>query len=362
MLNHGHKIETMKKILIIEDNEAVRENVAEILELSNYEVVTAENGKIGVQLASKEEPDLIICDVMMPELDGFGVLHILNKNPKTANIPFIFLTAKADKMDFRKGMNLGADDYITKPFDDVELLDVIETRLKKNTIFKDAFNKTEDGLKSFINEVRGKEELIRLTDNRNTKTYRKKEAIFSEGDYSNQLFYIKKGKVKIAKANEDGKEYVITIRKEGDFIGYLALFRDERYPISAYALEHTEISVIPKQDFLGLIHSDKDVANKFIKILVDNIFEKEEQLLSLAYNSVRKRVAEALVRLHKEYKVEGKMFTEIIILREDLASMVGTAKETVIRTLADFKEEKLVKIKGSRITILNLYGLENIIG
>jgi CRP-like cAMP-binding protein/CheY-like chemotaxis protein len=352
----------MKKILIIEDNQEVRENVAEILELSNYEVFTAENGKVGVQLANKNKPDLIICDVMMPELDGFGVLHILSKKPQTASIPFIFLTAKAEKTDFRKGMNLGADDYITKPFDDAELLDAIEIRLKKSAAIHDAFTKGEDGFKTFIDEARGHQEMLKLSEDRIEKNYRKKDPIFMEGDYPNQLYYITKGKVKIAKTNEDGKEYVITIRKTGDFIGYLALMKNERYQISAYALEDTSVSVIPKKDFFTLLHGNRDVANKFIKLLSENILEKEEQLLSLAYNSVRKRVAEALVRLHNEYKIEGRMHTEIIILREDLANMVGTAKETVIRTLADFKDEKLVKIKGSRITILNLYGLENIIG
>src|SRR6185436_13315255 len=101
----------MKKILLIEDNQDVRENTSEILQLANYIVFTAENGKVGVELAHQEKPDLIICDIMMPELDGYGVLHILNKTPDTATIPFIFLSAKSEKSDFRKGMNLGADDY-----------------------------------------------------------------------------------------------------------------------------------------------------------------------------------------------------------------------------------------------------------
>jgi len=112
----------MKKIILIEDNVEMRENTAEILELSNYKVFSAPNGKEGVKLVHKEKPDLIICDIMMPELDGYGVLHMLSKNPDTAVIPFIFLTAKAEKADYRKGMSMGADDYLTKPFDDMELL------------------------------------------------------------------------------------------------------------------------------------------------------------------------------------------------------------------------------------------------
>ena len=112
-----------KTILIIEDNTDVRENLEEILQLSGFKVHTAENGKIGVTKAQEVIPDLIICDIMMPELDGYGVLRIVGSQPKTADIPFIFLTAKTEREDFRKGMGLGADDYITKPFDDVELIE-----------------------------------------------------------------------------------------------------------------------------------------------------------------------------------------------------------------------------------------------
>ncbi|MCB0370409.1 MAG: response regulator, partial [Bdellovibrionales bacterium] len=114
----------------------MRENTSELLELSGYEVASTENGKKGVELVKTFKPDLIVCDIMMPELDGFGVLYILSKNLKTANIPFIFLSAKTEKIDLRKGMNLGADDYITKPFDDMELLSAVESRLRKLENFK----------------------------------------------------------------------------------------------------------------------------------------------------------------------------------------------------------------------------------
>src|SRR4051812_2553809 len=124
----------MKKIVLIEDNTEVRENIAEILELAKFEVKTAQNGKLGVELAVAEKPDLIICDIMMPELDGYGVLHLLGRNPETASIPFIFLTAKTERTDIRKGMEMGADDYLTKPFDDIELLNAIEARFRKNDL------------------------------------------------------------------------------------------------------------------------------------------------------------------------------------------------------------------------------------
>ena len=100
-------------ILLIEDNKEMAENICSILKLAHYNVLSAPNGKIGVEIAQQQHPDLILSDVMMPELDGYGVLHILNSDPETANIPFVFLTAKADKNDLRTGMNMGADDYVT---------------------------------------------------------------------------------------------------------------------------------------------------------------------------------------------------------------------------------------------------------
>jgi two-component system, sensor histidine kinase and response regulator len=124
----------MTTILAIEDDTKILENIQEILELEGFDVLTAENGRIGVQLAQEHHPDLIICDVMMPELDGYEVLVTLRQDPNTLKIPFIFLSAKATKTDFRKGMSLGADDYLTKPFTPKELREAISTRLEKQTI------------------------------------------------------------------------------------------------------------------------------------------------------------------------------------------------------------------------------------
>ncbi len=124
----------MTTILAIEDETKIRENIQEILELEGFDVLTAENGRIGVQLAQAHHPDLIICDVMMPELDGYDVLVTLRQDPSTLKIPFIFLSAKATKADFRKGMSLGADDYLTKPFTPSELREAISVRLQKQNV------------------------------------------------------------------------------------------------------------------------------------------------------------------------------------------------------------------------------------
>ncbi|HEY8400965.1 MAG TPA: response regulator [Cytophagaceae bacterium] len=343
----------MKKILLIEDNKDVRENTAEILELANYKVVTAENGKIGVELAKTTQPDLIICDVMMPELDGFGVLHVLSKIPATSKIPFIFLTAKSEKADFRKGMNLGADDYLTKPFDELELLDAVEIRLKKNELIKSEIKNSLDELNDIVKATKGLEELNQLLeDEKRVTVFKKRQNIFLEGKYPNSLYYIQKGKVKTYKTNEEGREYITGLYKEGDFLGYLNLLEESNYIESAMTLEDSEICIIHKQDFFKLLHLNKDVSEKFIKLLSKDLIEKEERLIKLAYNSVRKRVAEALLMLHKNFHDESEENFSMAISRDDLANIVGASKETVIRTITDFKEEGLIEISGSKITII----------
>jgi len=120
---------TMKKILLIEDNNDIRENTLEILQLANYLVVAAENGKVGIELALIEKPDLILCDITMPRLSGYDVLHILSKRIKLLSVPFIFLSSKAEDSEIRKGLDSGADAYLTKPFDDSDLLHAVEHQL-----------------------------------------------------------------------------------------------------------------------------------------------------------------------------------------------------------------------------------------
>jgi DNA-binding NarL/FixJ family response regulator len=122
----------MKKILVIEDEPEMRRNITALLRYNDYQPVAAENGLDGVEVARREKPDLILCDVMMPKMDGFGVLQALQKDSSLARIPFIFLTAKGEKDDLRDGMNLGADDYLTKPVANAELIKAIETRLRRS--------------------------------------------------------------------------------------------------------------------------------------------------------------------------------------------------------------------------------------
>lgn len=351
----------MKKILLIEDNENIRNNTAEILELTNYRVFTAENGKAGVEEALRENPDLIICDITMPVLDGYGVLHMLQKNPSTKNTPFIFLTAKTERTDFRKGMELGADDYITKPFSGTELLNAVESRLKKVGLLKEEFSGGLQGIHELMKINNGNDLLKELIDCRNSNKYKKKQLIFSEGNRPTCLFFVQKGKVKAYKTNDDGKELVVELYREGDFLGDITLLENTNYKETAEALEETELAVIPREDFEKLINSNREVSRRFIQLLAKNISEKESQLLGMAYNSLRKKVAEALMAIHKKYNTAQSVNFSIDISRENLATIAGTATESLIRTLSDFKSEKLIEIKKGAIIILNEKKLENLV-
>lgn len=135
-----------KRILIIEDEVDIRTDLAKALELSGYSTMQATNGIEGLALAKETNPDLVISDIMMPELDGYGVLHELQKSPKTNTIPFIFLSAKSSRGDVRDGMNLGADDYITKPFDIDELINAVNRRLEKKNIAETKYNEKFEAL------------------------------------------------------------------------------------------------------------------------------------------------------------------------------------------------------------------------
>lgn len=349
-----------KKILVIDDNNDLRENTAEILDLAGYKTLTAENGKLGVELAIKEKPDVIVCDIMMPELDGYGVLHLLRKNAITQNIPFIFITAKTERGDFRKGMEMGADDYVTKPFDDIELLNAIEMRLKKAEVLQQSYASTPQGLAQFVKDVKDTGLLKHLPDQYAVEAFHKKWTLYAEGKRPRFLYYLVSGKVKAFKSHEDGKEYITDLFSAGDFIGYTALIEDKNYDDSAAILEDAEIMQIPRDEFLGMIYSDISIATKFIRIVTQNVKEKEERLLNLAYSSLRKRVAKALVDIHEKFNKDGQN-SLIEFSRDDIAQYVGTATESLIRTLSDFKSEGLIEIKSGKISIINLGMLKNLL-
>ena len=350
----------MKTILLIEDDADMRDNTAEILELANYRVVKAENGKRGVELARKEHPDLVLCDIMMPELDGYSVLHLLGRDPATAEVPFIFLSAKAERNDVRRGMDMGADDYLTKPFEESELLNAIEGRLKRSGLFRKGFEENMLGLDKFMEQARGLESLKDLSRDRKHRTLPRKEVLFFDGDDLRNVFMVERGKVRTYKINNDGKELVTGLHGPGDFIGYMSVVEGGRAHENAETLEETELVVIPREDVLALLFRDRDVSIRFIKMLSREVKEKEERLLDLAYASVRQRVAGSILRLRDRYGEGSPEAMGVKISREDLATIVGTATESLIRTLSDLRDEGLIELQGRDIRIRDAAKLERL--
>ncbi|RYY99958.1 MAG: response regulator [Chitinophagaceae bacterium] len=341
----------MKKVLIIEDNPVILENTAELLEMANYRVHKAPDGRSGIAEAMTCHPDLILCDINMPDLDGYGVLHLVQKHPELRQIPFIFLTALTAPADIRKGMSLGADDFISQPYDATDLLNTIESRLKRAEAMQHALPVGLDGVDALISHTSGEEELRRFVEGRGLDRYKKKQRIYSEGNHPVRLYYVQRGKVKVYKTNDDGKDLIIKIVSEGEFFGYIAMLENMSYRENADALEDTEIAAILRSEFEELMNAHPEVTRKFIRLLASDVRSMEEQLLRIAYNSLRRKVADALLSVADRFSATGN--AAITLTRENLAAVAGTATESLIRTLTDFKAERLIDIHEGKILILD---------
>lgn len=352
----------MKKILLIEDNADVRENTSEILTLANYEVITAEDGKMGVDMAREFMPDLIICDIMMPKMDGYEVLRLLGADRSMGSKPFIFLSAKTDRADMRFGMNLGADDYVSKPFEENELLGAIACRMKKNDFLRKEITRNIGGIHSFLNEASEYIDMTSLSKDYRLKGYDKKDFVFWEGTNAHSLYLIESGTVKTYKSTETGKELVTGICGAGDFIGQLSLLNlAGKYIENAVVLEDAQICTIPKADFIKLLYENQLVAQKFISMISNNFIDIQTQLVDMAFASVRQRAAKVLLQLYNKGIITDGTSEGLGVPREDFAGMIGTATETAIRTLSNFKEDRLITSdSGRRIILLDKGKLRNI--
>ncbi len=351
----------MKTVLLIEDDTVLRENTAELLELSDYNVIMAPNGKVGITKAKLEHPDIIVCDIMMPEIDGYGVLEALSHDINTNQIPFIFLSAKTEHKEIRKGMDLGADDYLTKPFDEEELLSAIASRLAKahiianlvkEKVVQSEVHKEEEGLRN-LNELKNF-----FDDHGEISKYRKGDVIYKEEDHSNKVFLILKGVIKSHKMDENGKELITALYKPDDFLGFTSFTDNVPYQESATAVEEVELAGISKRDLKEILGKSKNISIELMEILTDNLSDIKEQLLQMAYSSVRKKTAQTILQFVQV--LNKKADDGIKISRHDLASVAGIATESLIRTLSGFKKDGLIEIEGRNIRIIDLKKLQMI--
>lgn len=348
----------MKTILIIEDDAALRENTAELLELANYKVITAPNGRLGIASALEALPDLIVCDIMMPEVDGYGVLEALSHNDTTCNIPFIFLSAKTAYKEIRMGMNMGADDYLTKPFEEEELLNAIASRIAKAIILNTNQN--------LVNEAQEPEEQLRslhelknfFDDHGEEAHFSKGTILYEAGTRSFRIYLILKGVVKTYKVDKSGKELITSLFKSDDFLGFTSLLENEPYEETAQALEDVTVVGVSKVKLQEVLEHSQHISMELMQLLTNDLSVVKKQLLQMAYSSVRKKTAKTILQFAAILNDTTDL--PICIARNDLASVAGIATETLIRTLSEFKCKGLIEIEGRNIRILNVRGLKNI--
>ncbi|MFS4467879.1 response regulator [Maribacter sp. 2210JD10-5] len=349
----------MKKVLLIEDDFSLRENTAEILELSGYRVVKAAHGKMGVERAIECIPDIIVCDIMMPELDGYGVLQELSMTENTRHIPFIFLSAKTERSEIRKGMDLGADDYLTKPFEEQELLSALESRLAKAQLLSKSNSGQPVHFETSEKQMRTLHELKNFfDDNGKIEYFEKDEQIFHEGVRSNSIYLLLKGVVKCYKMDEDGKELITGLYRADDFLGFTSFMENIPHQETATAVEATEVAGISKSELKNILNENQNISLELMELLTKNITDIKEQLLQMAYSSVRKKTAQTLLQFSEI--LNKKREEPIRISRSDLASVAGIATESFIRTLSSFKKEGLIAIEGRNIRILKLDALQHV--
>jgi len=201
--------------------------------------------------------------------------------------------------------------------------------------------------------------LTRLSEQYDMYNFEKKLTIYHEGKRPRFLYYLNKGKVKCVKMHEDGKEYITNLHNQGEFFGYTALIEDALYDDTAVVLEQAEVLQIPREEFLQMMYTDITIAAKFIHIITQNVKEKEERLLNLAYSSLRKRVAKALLDIVDKFDV-AETGRPIEISREEIAQYIGTATESLNRTISDFKSEGLIDISKGKIVPVKIDKIRNL--
>lgn len=352
----------MYTILIVENRPEKRTALKEILELAHYQTAVAQNGQEALQQVEKERPDLILCKAELPRLNGYEMLHLLSKDTELTTIGFIFTCAKASPQDIRRGMNMGADDFLKEPYSKIDLLGAIEARLNRIKKLCNTHIKPTGDLLGFMDEVTKIKGLEDLSIGHQRRVFKKREVIFHEGDPAHHLSYVLKGRVKLIKTDHYGKELINEIIDQSQFFGYLALMKGEEFHQTAICLEPSEIVKIPKTDFWALLHRNRQVSERFIAMLANDTVEQKDRLLRMAFGTVKERLAAVLLNLHEKYNPQESDMVKLKITRESLAGMVGTTTESLIRTLSELKEAGYIEVSGREICLLRKLELRQMAG
>jgi CRP/FNR family cyclic AMP-dependent transcriptional regulator len=347
----------VKKILIIEDDEAFLKNAIEILELSSYEVAGCRDGKTGVRKAGEWNPDMILCDIMIPHLDGFGVLQAIRNSENLRNVLFIFITGRPDQDYYRKGMELGADDFLSKPFSATDLIKAVETRFKRHEltnstnnlsgiITTDDFSKTLELFLKKFPEV----------------PVRKGAPLFESGQIPRFICYMRSGLIRRTKTDYAGKELTSALHTEGDFIGLVEFLNGTVYKESATALMDSYINLIPVAEFFTALQEQPGLCSHILRQLAIHAGIHQELLINLAWQDMRGKVAFALIRLHRISEKMGSPDFTIKQSRQVIASLAGVAKESAIRVIIEFIEAGFMESTPDGFIIKDLKKLQNLSG
>lgn len=364
---------SMKTILLVGFNDESRIHITEVLQMASYTIVHARTGREAVGVAVREHPDLVMCSMESESFDAYGLLRMLNSNRATSGIPCILCGDFTGKSEIRRAMESGADDVLERNCSDAEMLGAVSSRLLRFSNRNQAEERYSDAilgekvngaaepdlsLSGTMSNTSDGIDVSLLHKHGRMKRFKKNETIYTEESTPHAVYYLVRGKIKTYRTHELGKEYITGLYAEGQFFGHIAALEEKVHTDAAQALDESDIIVVPNSEFLTVLLHSAVMSQRFLRMLADELDSKDDSLVKLAYNSVRKRVADALLALERQYHVTPDPF-HIAISRENLANLAGTATETTIRTLHDFKEEKLIDIKGSTIRILNLEKLKS---
>jgi len=348
----------MKRILLIGDTPAAGNNTREILALSNFNILTAQNPAEAGVLASKTPPDLLICDLAGPDADLQATLGSVQQEPILKHLPLIVFTSDADKANTRRIMDLGADDYLVKPFEGIELLRAVDACLEK-----------QQRRQQVQHPANPMHDPIPTADIANSwqpadqdpQYYRKKKMLYNEGHRASQVWYIVDGKIITYLVHPDGKELITGIHGPGECVGCTAVLGRGAHTDNARVFEDAQLIGISRQEFLTILQSDSAFARQLVHWLAQTVGAADAGLLNFAYSSLRKKVANGILQLaaNLRQQKEGKRY--ITISRENLAAFVGSAPESLTRTLGDFRKEGLIDISDGRIWLLDEEKLKNML-
>jgi len=342
------------RILVILEDYVLRSKIKKILSMAKYHVFDTESGKSAMEIVRIQDIDIIICGIKIPEMDGFGVLRLVNKFIETSGIGFIMLLRHDEEHLTRRVMELGADGYFIHPFDDGELLNQIEVRLRKRKFQMELFAKKMLQVRDLN---RRPEELNILKSHFDVSlpySIRKNQIIYHRGTRPAGLYYVSSGRIKTFVSDDSGNEFITGIHTDGQFFGLSGLLLGIENNENAEAMDHSKVCMLPLMDIEKLISENSSISEVFIKHLSWIINERDEQLLNLAYYSVRKRIATIILKLSKvSYQDRVLQQASFDMARNDLAAVAGVATETLSRVLGDFSKEGLIKKVANEIIVMD---------